>query len=351
MPSIEVRPFHRRDREQLAGLVNAHAAAVVPGAGVSVATVLGQLEREPGEFIVDPWVMERVTLVAEQQGHVAAAAHLLRYRSDDRVGESYRGIGDIRWLLFWPGAPSGNPHWTAATGAAEQLIAACIRRMDEWGAASQEAGGELPVPGVYGVPEQWPHIRSLYREAGFEHTGHTEVVYLGTVENLSGADEPPLAGAMVRRSVGINGTRLTAFLGGKAAGYIELEIFDQAERLPRHGRWADIGNLHVAAEYRRRGVATWLLAQAAEWLRLAQVERLLTYAWLDGADETGQSYDDYRAFLAASGFRELTRTDCGWTRTPGSRPAVGSRRPAAGNADPADRAEIRHYAVDHPAET
>ncbi|MDQ3531762.1 MAG: N-acetyltransferase, partial [Actinomycetota bacterium] len=31
MSSIEVRPFRRGDREQLAALVNAHAAAVVPG--------------------------------------------------------------------------------------------------------------------------------------------------------------------------------------------------------------------------------------------------------------------------------------------------------------------------------
>lgn len=31
MPAIEVRPFRRRDRDQLTQLVNAHAAAVVPG--------------------------------------------------------------------------------------------------------------------------------------------------------------------------------------------------------------------------------------------------------------------------------------------------------------------------------
>ena len=31
MPSIDVRPFQRRDREQLAGLVNAHIDAVLPG--------------------------------------------------------------------------------------------------------------------------------------------------------------------------------------------------------------------------------------------------------------------------------------------------------------------------------
>jgi len=317
MSSIEVRRFHRRDRDQLTGLVNAHAAAVVPGMGVSVATVLGQLEREPGEFIVDPWVSERVTLVAEQRDRIAAAALLLRYASDDRVSPSYRGIGDIRWLLFWPEAPaSGNPYWTNATEAAEKLIAACIGQLDEWGVASQEAGGELPVPGVYGVPEQWPHIRALYERAGFRHTGHTEVVYLIRVEDLPHPAAPPLAGLALRRSVGINGTRLSAVLGGEVIGYIELEILEEGERLPRHGRWADLGNLHVAQQHRRRGVATWLLDQAGDWLRLAQVERLLTYAWLEGQDETGQSYDDYRAFLTASGFLELTRTQRVWTRMP-----------------------------------
>ena len=86
---------------------------------------------------------------------------------------------------------------------------------------------------------------------------------------------------------------------------------------PRHGRWADLGNLHVAEPYRRRGVATWLLAQAGDWLRLAQVERLLDYAWLAGQDETGQSYEHYRSFLTACGFLELTRTKRGWTRLSG----------------------------------
>ena len=66
MPDVQVRPFRRGDRDQLTRLVNAHAEAVVPGMSVSVNTVLSSLERQPGEFIVDPWVSERVTLVAEQ---------------------------------------------------------------------------------------------------------------------------------------------------------------------------------------------------------------------------------------------------------------------------------------------
>jgi GNAT superfamily N-acetyltransferase len=314
MSDVQVRPFRRGDRDQLTRLVNAHAEAVVPGMSVSVNTVLGSLERQPGEFIVDPWVNERVTLVAEQRSRVAAAAHLLRYYPDDRAGPAYRDAGEIRWLLYWPLAPAGNPFWPDVTGAAEALIAACIEIFGRWGVTRQYAGGELPVPGVYGIPEQWPHIAALYRRAGFAHTGHTEVVYLAPVEDLPGPGQPPLDGLAVSRSVGINGCRLSAVLGEEVIGYIETEILDTGERLSRHGGWADVGNLYVVSAYRRRGVGSWLLGQAAAWLRLAGVSRLLNYAWLEGTDPGGLSYDDHRAFLAAVGFRELTRTARGWTR-------------------------------------
>ena len=315
MSSIEVRPFHRRDRQQLTDLVNAHAQAVVPGMGISVSALLSELERQPGEFIVDPWVSERVTLVAERRDRVAAAAHLLRYYADERAGRAYRGAGEIRWLVFWPQAPAGNPHWPDATEAAEALVAACVGQLKDWEVSSQGAGGELPVPGVYGVPEQWPHVRALYERAGFAHTGHTEVVYLAAVEDLPRPAGPPIAGMSAIRSVGISGTRLAAVLGAEVIGYIEVEVFEEGERLSRHGGWADIGNLHVTAEHRRQGVATWLLGQAAGWLRLAQAERLLSYAWLEGQDPAGQDYTAYRALLAASGFLQLTRTKRGWTRT------------------------------------
>ena len=281
MPTIEVRPFRRPDRDQLAALVNAHAAAVVPGAGVSVATVLSHLERQPGETIVDPWVAERATLVAEQHHAVVAAAHLLRYFADERAGTSYRGSGDIHWLLFWPDAPDGNPYWTDATEAAAALIAACVRQLEEWGVARQDAGGDLPVHGVYGVPEQWPHVRELYQRAGFVPAGDTEVVYLARVDDLPRPGPSPLTGLSARRSVGMNGTRLSAVLDGQVIGYIEVEVFEDGERQSRHGGWADVGNLYVAGDYRRRGVATWLLGQAADWLRLAQVTRLLDYASLE----------------------------------------------------------------------
>ena len=167
--------------------------------------------------------------------------------------------------------------------------------------------------GVYGVPEQWPHIRALYEQAGFAHTGHTEIVCLADVVGLRRPGGPPVPALEVRRTVGMNGTRLSALAGDDVAGYIEVETFEEAERLARHGGWADVGNLFVAQPYRRRGVGTWLLSQAADWLSLAHVGPLLSYASAD-ADPSGCDDADYRAFLPAAGFRELTRTRCGWTR-------------------------------------
>lgn len=316
MSPIEVRPFRRNDRDQLTQLVNAHAAAVVPGVSASVSTVLSALERQPGEFIEDRWVSERVTLVASQQGRIAAAAHLLRYFPDERAGTLARDVGEISWLLFWPETPADNPCWPDAAEAAVVLMTACIRQLEDWGVTRQQAGGELPVRGVYGVPAQWPHIRALYRRAGFAHTGHTEIVYLARTDDLPHPAAVPVEGLFARRTVGMNGTRLSAVLGEDEIGYIEVEIFDVGERLPRHGGWADIGNLRVAEPYRRRGVASWLLRQAADWLRLADVHRLLDYAWLEGTDPGGLDYADYRAFLPAVGFRELTRTKRGWNRMP-----------------------------------
>jgi len=314
MPTIEVRPFRRSDRDQLTQLVNSHAESVVPGMGVSVSTVLSSLERQPGEFIEDPWVQERMTLVAEQAGRIAAAAHLLRYFADERAGNAARDVGEIHWLLFWPEAPAGNPCWPDAADAAEALITACIRQLERWGVRRQHAGGDLPVRGIYGVPDQWPHIRALYERAGFAHAGHTEIVYLARVGDLPRPARPPIAGLSVRRSVGMNGTRLSAVLGDDVIGYIEVETLDEGERLSRHGGSAGIGNLRVTGLYRRQGVASWLLGRAADWLQLAQVERLLDYAWLEGRDPMGCDYSDYRALLPAAGFRELTRNQLGWSR-------------------------------------
>lgn len=147
MSSLQVRPFRCDDHDQLTALISAHVQAVVPGVSVSVNTVLSQLERDPAEFIVDPWVVERATLVAEQRGRIAAAAHVLRYGTDE-VGPSYRGAGEIRWLLCWPEAPyrpdpaaAGRRRGGGGRPPGELQRGPALRRR------------ALPAPGVYGLPE------------------------------------------------------------------------------------------------------------------------------------------------------------------------------------------------------
>jgi GNAT superfamily N-acetyltransferase len=314
MSAVQVRPFRRSDRDQLTDLVNAHAQAVVPGMSASVSTVLSSLESQPGEFITDPWISDRVTLVAEQASRIAAAAHLRRYYPDERAGAAARDTGEIAWFLFWPLAPAGNSCWPDAAPAADGLMTACLAKLGAWGVSRQDADGGLPVPGVYGVPAQWPHIEAIYQRAGFRHAGHTEIVYLAAIADLARPPALPFDGLTISRSVGINGTRLSATLGDDVIGFIEVETFDDGERSPRHAGWATVGNLRVETPWQRRGVATWLLGQAARWLDLAGVAWLLDYAWLEGTDPGGLRYDSYRSFLSAAGFTELTRTRRGWTR-------------------------------------
>lgn len=309
MPSFHVRPFRRADRDQLARLVNGHAAAVLPGASVSVNAVLSQLEREPAEFIVDPWVAERQALVAEQGGAVVAAALIVCYRSDDDVGDTYRNAGEIRWLLFWPLAPHDNPHWHDGRDAADALLVACLARFDAWAVSHRHAAGSLPYPGVYGVPAQWPHVGELYERHGFRPAGSTELVLMADLNRIGPPGQPPQAGFVIRRSVGVNGTRFGAYRGEVEVAAIEVDLLDQGERHQRSGPLADVGNLHVIPEHRRRGVGTWLLAHAADWLRLGRADRLLAYAW---PEET-----ELLAFLGGQGFVEITRTRRGWALDPG----------------------------------
>jgi GNAT superfamily N-acetyltransferase len=191
--------------------------------------------------------------------------------------------------------------------SANALIAACVAHLDRWGVSNQGADGALPVPGVYGVPEQWPHVRATYEQAGFVHEGRTEVVYVANVDEIP-RPVAPINGLTLTRSVGINGTRLSATLGAELVGYIEVESREDAGRLPRNGGWAALGNLHVAEGGRRQGVGGWLVGQAAEWLQLARLDRVLDYAWAD--------VPECRAFLQKVGFRELTRTQRGWWRSP-----------------------------------
>jgi len=47
--------------------------------------LLNQMERDPGDYIVDPLVIEHETWVAVERDRICAAAHLHRFGADDRT--------------------------------------------------------------------------------------------------------------------------------------------------------------------------------------------------------------------------------------------------------------------------
>jgi len=196
MPAV-VRRFERRDRDQLTELINLHVAAVIPGVVLSVNTVLSQLEREPGESIVDPWVAERYCVVAEREHRIVAAALLHRFRADEDVSRSYRGTGDVRWLVC---------HIDAITEA-RALLAAVMEQMRSWGVTAVGCDCALPAPGCYGIPDTMPHLRALPTEAGFGEPIRREFVLAARCDDLLRAD---LDGATIVRTVGTLGARLSA---------------------------------------------------------------------------------------------------------------------------------------------
>jgi hypothetical protein len=268
-----------------------------------VNTVLGDLERRPGEFITDPWVAERTTLFAEQRRYVVAASHLLRYRADAEVGETYRDAAEISWFVHRP----ATPLWPEADLAADLLMRACLARFARWNARVRYADGALPAPLVYGLPRNWPHIRALYERAGFRHTGDTEVILIARVADLPAAGPRP--GVTAERTPGECGTRFTAGPGGRHSASSRSTPpwpARNATRVP------PASPTSATCTSTRPSTAPAWSTGCSPGPRTgsgSDVDRLVAYEPADGSAMT--------ALLTGAGFRELTRTERGWEHRPG----------------------------------
>ena len=295
----EIRVFARPDRDQLAELVNAHVAAVVPGWSLPVSALLAQFEREPAQYVVDPWVIDRTTLVAVERDRVVAGAHLKRYGTDDRVMPDYHDAGEIAWLVAWP----------RKLEAGHALARACTDRLDAWGVRRQWADGGLPTPATYGIPEAWPHVRKVIEGAGFsDAAGRTETLLAGPLDRVPHPGPPPVSGLTLRREVDNLAVRFTGVLGGDVVGYVNVhDDLTRGGAVSRLSGWAQLREQFVEPEYRRRGVGTWLLCHAVAWLRLGGSERILA-GW---AEELGGGA---LAFVSRFGWQEIGRTRRRWSR-------------------------------------
>lgn len=296
MPDALVRPFRRADREQLTSLVNAHISSVVPGWAVSAAVLLAQIERDPAQYVTEPWVDDRATLVAEVAGRLVAAAHLRRYRGGGDVARDWRGAGEIAWLVCWP----------AHEPAGDALAAACLRSLDAWGVRRRFADGDLPTPATYGIPDAWPHVARVLTAAGFdEGTAREEIQLAGGLDDVPEPGPPPLPGLVVRRVVGTFGARFEAVLDGAVVGFAEAQDdHTRGGSLARLDGWADLAELHVDEHVRGQGIGSWLVQHLAGWLRLGGTHRFLVA--LAGEDI------ELEPWLARWGWRRIGRVRRGW---------------------------------------
>lgn len=285
---------------QVTTLLNTHLGTIVPGWAVPEPWLAAFFKRNPGEYIVDPWVIARSTLVAIQRQSVEAVAHLLRYGSGPEVGSDFHGVVEVNLLLASPSAGK----------ASARLLEAVSEQARAWGATATWFAGSPPVGPFAGVPDSWPHIVAAIEAAGFRRDpGRVEIVYAGELADIARPGDPPLPELHVKRSTGAWGARFDAMLGDRSIGYCDM-VTDLSEGggLPALRGWAELAEIEVEPEYRNRGVGSWLLAHAVAWARFGGCRGLvLSTTAEDEANGTGRFY---RSF----GFEPLTRLEIGWLK-------------------------------------
>lgn len=300
---MRAQPYEPTDLPALTDLVNLHLAAVVPGWAIPGPFLAEHLERNPGEYVSDPWVVERATLCVTEGHRMLAAAHLLRHGEGPEVAENSRGVGEISWLVFLPGRDD----------AADKLLSNVHEYLAGWPVTRLQAhAAGLPKMPVLGVPDAWPHVASALASAGHQpaHAGPRGAVYGGPLSGVDPPGRPPVPGITVRRTVGRFGVRFSALLGGEELGRCEcLTDLDRGGTLPALRGWAELSEVHVADGWRNRRVGSWLVGTAAAWLRLCRRDRVILT--VDENDEEAGAGRFYRRF----GWDVLAREVRPWPRT------------------------------------
>ena len=260
---VRTAPLDRSHLHQTLALANSHLGNLVPGWSMTLDYFWERLQSNPEEYVVDPWVVERKSIVGIVRDRVCAAAHLLRYGDDTR----WRGVGEIAWILFWPEEREA--------GAA--VLSECRRQMEVWKVSKEQISGSLPVPVCPGIPDVWPHIGHLMETSGYSADGDfDESVYGGTLDGIPGPGRPPINGATIHREVGNLTTRFVARVEGRDIACCEcISDLTAGGQLPAFAGWAEIAELESSEPMRNRGVGSWILRHAVEWLRLAGCERIV----------------------------------------------------------------------------
>ncbi|HOU15904.1 MAG TPA: GNAT family N-acetyltransferase [Anaerolineae bacterium] len=256
---MAIIPYLAERLTALQTLVNAHLEMAIPGWALPAEFIAERLTRYPEQRILDPWVIERQTMLSVEAEQVLAAVHLLRYSDGDRVAPDYRNAGDIAWLLFAPGAEA----------AGREVLAAARQLMRQWDVRVIYAWDTgLPVPLCSGISDVWPHIRHLFAGAGFSADGGVEYIFGGGLEAMPAPVAAPMDGVCVQSAV--SGTETTFILRHNAEHIGRCECvadLTQDGQLPAFAGWGKLEALEVAAPWRTRGLGRWLVQHAVAWLR------------------------------------------------------------------------------------
>ena len=286
----------------LLDLVNLHLSAVVPGWAITETFLSEHLSRNPGEFVTDPWVVERMTLCATEGHRMLAAAHLLRYGAGAEVGEHLRDTDEINWFVSLPS------HQDATT----EVLSHAREKFAAWGVARRRAhGAGLPKMPLLGIPESWPHVAAALAAAGYQpaHKEHRGALYGGRLDSVPAPGEAPVPGMSFRRTVGRFGVRFSALAGDEELGWCECLVdLGRGGSLPALRGWAELSEMHVAEGWRDRGVGSWLVGNAVAWMRLCGCDRVVLV--VDEDDEAAGAGRFYRRF----GWGVLSREIPTWSK-------------------------------------
>lgn len=285
---MHVRPYEQAHLSALLDLVNLHLGAAVPGWGITETFLSEHLIRNTGEFITDPWVVERRTLCVAEGHRMLAAAHLLRYGTGPEVGEHLRDAGEIDWFVSLPDHED----------AAAEVLHRVREELATWGVARQQVyGAGLPKMPLAGIPETWPHVASALAAAGYKpaRKDHRGALYGGRLDGVPLPEGPPVSGMIVRRTVGRFGVRFTALLSEEELAWCEcVADLSRGGTLPALRGWAELSEVRVAEGWRNKGVGSWLVETAADWLRLCRCDRV--FLVVDEDDEGAGAGRFYRRF-------------------------------------------------------
>jgi GNAT superfamily N-acetyltransferase len=295
---IQVRPFENTHLPQIQKLVNSHLSTIVPGWALPTEYIASRLAADPDEYIIDPWVIERRTLVVVERGSVSAAAHLLRYGNGPEVSKDYNEAGEMKWFLAWP--ESAN---SAAT-----LLEAVKEQMYGWQVRHYYATNSLPVPIPGGLPDVWPHIGAFLERAGFytDFTG-TEAIYGGGLPALEPQSDLPVPGIWIERHVYRDGPCFKVFHGEEEAGSFSVATdLSKGGQLPALLGWGELADIQISENWRNRGLGSWLMGHVVSWLRLAGCSRVIFSVASENESLGADRF--YRRF----GWNVLARFKKGW---------------------------------------